>query len=171
MNIERLREPMIGGSVAGGLLLLAVLIVLFRSGDEGAPPPRMTAAYWYDLNTGKLFRGPRDGVLPMDAPSGPLQGEPRDLAGKAGVRAFVLGCGGCEPSQLHITYLEYYPQPIWKLANSMDEDDRQEIEESVMVRSPEPGSKWLPRASDEGLRLVKERLALPCQSSQPCAPP
>lgn len=58
--------------------------------------------WYYDLNTGRLFRGPGNALPPIDAPSGPLpNGE------NAGVRAKVFACGDCEdPTNRFIGWIE-----------------------------------------------------------------
>ena len=87
-------------SVAVLILALGWIVqeVRFRWNRSAVIPD----AWFYDLNTGQLFRAKSNGLPPIAAPSGPLpNGE------HAGVRAKVFACGDCsDPSNRFIGWLE-----------------------------------------------------------------
>jgi len=87
-------------SVAVLILALGWIVqeVRFRWNRSAVIPD----AWFYDLNTGQLFRAKSNGLPPIAAPSGPLPN------GKhAGVRAKVFACGDCsDPSNRFIGWLE-----------------------------------------------------------------
>lgn len=55
-------------------------------------------AYFYDLNTQKIFRDDAQAIPPIDTESG---------AG-AGVRAMVVTCGGCGEDERFVAWMERY---------------------------------------------------------------
>lgn len=73
------------------VVVLAVALVVIYLSRPGAGAGAGGEHYYFDLNTERLFVGPSDAMPPIDAPSGPHDGEP------AGVRAHVFACGGCPP--------------------------------------------------------------------------
>ena len=80
------RDPrVIIGITAATVLLLLVVVISLLSGPEAPEIQDFKKAWYYDLNTGKLFAAKSDLIPPIEAPSGPL---PDGRA--AGVRAHVF---------------------------------------------------------------------------------
>jgi hypothetical protein len=89
-----------GIALSSVFVLLLVFISVLSDGRPDIKPAKK--AWFYDLNTGKLFAAAADEAGPVEAPSGPLpSGEP------AGVRAYVYSYN-LEPRRedLVIGYLE-----------------------------------------------------------------
>jgi len=95
-------RAVIGVAVGSGLLFLVVVISLVIGGGEQADPTASKRAWFYDLNTGKLFAASAAKAPPIQAPSGPTpEGE------EAGVRAYVVTYGtGDDRSEPTVAYLE-----------------------------------------------------------------
>jgi len=94
-----------GIALASGFILFLVLISILSRPSR--PQPQISKkAYFYDLNTAKLFVGKADDAGPVKAPSGPLpNGQP------AGVRAHVFTyVNDPNENDLIIGYLEM-PDP------------------------------------------------------------
>lgn len=99
------------GAVA--LLCVAVGLLIYESRGPSYYIP--SKAYFYDLNTGKLFAASAKDIPPIAAPSGPYHG---DKAG--GVKAYIYACGSCpddlsgqtaeqlESKKIYVAYLEMY---------------------------------------------------------------
>lgn len=87
------------------LALAAILLVANPFGKDQLFPGTARNVYYYDLNTGELFIANAGLIPPIDAPSGVLRGT---SSGKAGVRAYVFGCGSCSPEDLHVAWIEMY---------------------------------------------------------------
>ena len=142
------------------LVLIGSVFSLWRSCSR--PSPRFRAENWfYDLNTGQLFPGPRGAIPPIDAPSGPLpDGTP------AGVRAHVFGCGGCDPKNRTIAWLETYtvqerdqltPPPITSLKAEDIKPFMPAVQFSPRVKRVD-GTAWVSKDSPEGAILIRSAL-------------
>lgn len=164
---DTLRNPAVGGGLAASLILIAVVIgVTGMQPEEG---PVLTGGWWYDLNNKELFKGPRDGFLPIDAPSGPLKDGPPDLAGKAGVKARVYTCGNCVDGETYIGFIEYYPQSVWQFAKTGSQEDGQKILLAKMVRAV-PDGQWINGSTAEGKAFIEKRVFSKCATAKPCEP-
>lgn len=89
-------------TIAAVLILFAITGSLMFGGRKTVAVDKSPKAWFYDLNTGKLFTAKNNLVPPIEAPSGPLlNGRP------AGVRAYVFSFVP-EPneSELFIGFLE-----------------------------------------------------------------
>jgi hypothetical protein len=83
--INRQDPRIIIGITVVTVFLLVVVVINLLSGPEAPEIKEFKKAWYYDLNTGKLFVAKSGLVLPIEAPSGPLpDGRP------AGVRAHVF---------------------------------------------------------------------------------
>lgn len=166
MSIKSMmQDPKIGGTVAAVLLITAVTLILTQKGDSRGFV--VTGAYYYDLNTKKLFDGPREELLPIDAPSGPLQAaEPADIGKKAGVKAYVYSCGECKEGEWFIGLLEYYPESVWSLKDSETEYDK--FSEARKIAAPD--GPWIQANSEEGKKLNDQRIFMNCKQPKLCTP-
>ncbi|GAH59861.1 unnamed protein product, partial [marine sediment metagenome] len=83
----------IGITVVSVFVLLTIVIGLL-SGGKAPKIKDYKKAWFYDLNTGKLFIAKSDQIPPIDAPSGPLRIEspsgPLRNGGPAGAKAYVF---------------------------------------------------------------------------------
>ena len=162
---EQLRNPAVGGGIAVAFLLLAVFIMA-SSGGSGGGADAPSLQFYHDLNTGKLFESPAGNLLPVDAPSGALQGgSPSDIGGKAGVRAHVYSCGECTESEVLVSYLEYYPESVWSLLDNGDREDRRKAENTRMISKPD--GQWVAANSEEAKAIDNDAK---CPSPKPCYP-
>lgn len=100
LNLLFERRQLIVGTIATVILVIAVIAIVREL--IGPPIPNTPARAWfYDLNTGKLFAGLIDQIPPIPAPSGPLpDGSP------AGVLAHVYSCKTCAEADRVVVYLE-----------------------------------------------------------------
>lgn len=94
---EQIQKPVVGYSVAGAVLAIAVFVAL-TSGEE--PARRITKVWFYDEDKNEQFIAPDTAIPPITTPSG----------GAKGVRALVFGCGDC--SDPFIGYLRTYPPEV-----------------------------------------------------------
>ncbi|MDX1682512.1 MAG: hypothetical protein R3336_05290 [Phycisphaeraceae bacterium] len=128
-----------------GLALAAAAVVIVVSGLvvswAMAPPPEdpyASVVYYYDMNKGLLFPGPRDEIPPILPESGVLPGSQMP----AGARAHVFTCGECGPPDQFVGYLEIYPQKSHAVRRRIQ--DQQADPESAP-----------PRVTDEELKLLQ----------------
>jgi len=124
-----------GIALASGFVLFLVLISILSRPSR--PQPQISKkAYFYDLNTAKLFVGKADDAGPVKSPSGPLPN-----GQLAGVRAHVFTYVN-EPNEndLIIGYLEM-PDP-----NYVQKTD--ELERMVAARTEWGQGKLLRRLED-----------------------
>ena len=139
------------------MLLIAVIAIVRELAGPPIPKP-LTQAWFYDLNTGKLFAGPMDAVPPIPAPSGPVSdGSP------AGVLAHVFGCTTCAEKSLKIAFLESRtPDASAKLKAWREKSRGHEApmelrdaeEEGILVRRPADPS-WVDQKSTAG-RMIED---------------
>jgi len=153
-------NPRVALGVAVGVFVVAMVIIVFQlmGGGYRGPSP----VWYYDLKTGERFESDPGLYPPIDAPSGPGQG----------VRLFVYGCGGCEPSQERGGYLQRLT-PEGKQAalareaeENADARDRYSdiVSKSYEVRRLE-GGNWFPADSPEAAAIVTEAES-PCPDGQ-----
>jgi hypothetical protein len=134
-----------GITLASGFVLSLVLISILSR--PARPKPQIShRAFFYDLNTGKLFVGSAADPGPVEAPSGPLPG-----GGPAGVRADVFTyVNDPNENDLVIGYLEK-PDP-----NFVPSDDA--LEKMISARA-----RW---AQGKLLRRVEDTEWVPADSSR-----
>ena len=90
-------------SLLFSVLALAVCGVLIVRSVAPPPPTQIRHAWFYDLETGKLFVGSIDSIPPIPSPTGHKGPNGDDL----GVRAIVFSCGACDDeSKRYVAYLE-----------------------------------------------------------------
>ncbi len=110
---------------------------------------RVLQAWFYDLNTGKLFAAPMSEPGPLDTGSGLFEGRP------AGVRAMVFSCGSCaDESQRFVGWLET-PNPEF----SPQADAAEGAGGDTLIRAVD-GDRWYPDGSPRATsiqRKVSER--------------
>lgn len=119
---------------------------------------RRTGAYYFDLNTGKVFVGPADATAPIETPSGPYKDEP------AGVRIYIFACGpqrgldGMTLDQVRAAgafpvWLEKYEAEA-KKALEAGSNDPEVIMDGILTMAPPPeGVKWLKPGSRDARAL------------------
>jgi hypothetical protein len=176
---DRINNNPFVSTVAIVLLLGVSLTLIWSQVGTGGPQQFPDTVYYYDLNTSKLFAGPRNpgqqgsieqatnpnqstgaqqvqnnaGKNRIEAPSGPTDdGKP------AGVRAWVFACGTC-PSLLGKTYkeaLETEAEFAWV-----------ESEHGIS----EPGKvEWVSKYSSRGTEIMDIELECGDAGVVPCFP-
>jgi len=132
------------------LACVFILILTFFSLLAGPKRPEVEIykkAWFYDLNTGKLFTDKESKAGPVKAPSGPgSDGEP------AGVRAHVFTYKN-EATEADL-YIGYLTKPD---LSAPDLDDAT-WEQTILVRSVEDAN-WVSANSPKGKKIMKEALA------------
>jgi len=154
MSIRALlhEKPAVTVAICGVLILVGGLVIGWRIWSAArAPvsPPRMSMAYFYDLNTGELFEADASLEGPIETDSGPHQGHP------AGVRANVFSCTSCnDESARFIGYLEI---PADALEGQSNGDDVPVGEEGqgLLIRR-EKDDRWVPFDGRQGDRILQE---------------
>ena len=164
--------------VTVSVLILIIAIVVILRGVSGPAIPKLTKQAWfYDLNTGKLFAAPFDAIPPIPAPSGLLpNGSP------AGVLAYVFGCVSCAERNRIIVYLETRtPEAQAKLIALRQlppgTDPPEQLRsfqqwDGLLYKRPSD-AEWVARESDEGYQIHNELAIHLCpakQAPQPCYP-
>src|ERR1043166_9257105 len=149
MSVRKKRSAVLLALVALGICGF----IIFRETHHSEPPPPRRAWY-YDLNTRRLFSGGLGLLPPIDAPSGPLaDGRP------AGVRAYVFGCKSCRESERFIAYLETYTEQAraqdWSMQQSSPPrpDASFQPGQGILVKRPDDAS-WVERNSPEGQQII-----------------
>ncbi|MBN1795035.1 MAG: hypothetical protein JW804_00020 [Sedimentisphaerales bacterium] len=136
-----------GITCASVFIFLLTIIFLLSGGDSRPETKEVKKAWFYDLNTGRLFKAKDELQGPIEAPSGPLpSGE------SAGVRAYVYTYEN-EPdeNELIIGYLEK-PDP-----NAPDTANTGGLQmgQGKLIRTVD-NEKWIPSASKKGREILKE---------------
>jgi hypothetical protein len=160
------------------VLLVAIGVVIWDAGGVGGGRPG-TPAYYYDLNTGEIFVRSTPELAPIEAPSGPHQGE------SAGVLAVVYACGQCpadlegmtakelEQTNAYIGWLQRYTDKIKKARASggSDQDSRMPPPVSSQRLMPVGGETWVSGTSGQATTLQQNELQR-CgdQEPQECTP-
>lgn len=151
-------------AVIAVIVLIVAVVIIFRqlgvgAGGIGGPKD----AYWYDLDTGKLF--PHKAVTPpVKAPSG---GE--------GVRAYVYACTSCDDkSDRFIGFLERYSDEGKKILEEGPTADsgpmyRVEAMEHSEVRR-EADAEWVSGANMEEAMALRQEHQTKCggKPAKPC---
>lgn len=153
---EQLKRFQIPVGIALALLLFAVLFRAKEQVKVEPTPVYVKQAWYFDLNTQKLFTAPRDSPNPISTDSGDFEDEP------AGVRAHIFTCTGCDdPDEAIVGWL--FKPDMEALA---DGDGRIPF----LVREP-GGEAWHFSSSPEGMAIAD--LALCPEGHEPhyCWPP
>lgn len=140
------------GTAAASTLLLLIVVVSLLTGGERAEPVTSDQAWFYDLNTGKLFAAPASRVPPIAAPSGTApDGTP------AGVRAYVVTYGsGNDQSEPAITYLETRaPETPADAYHAAHEKVGAEWGKGLLVRRVDD-SEWVPADDPAGRAIIEQ---------------
>lgn len=152
--------------IAGVVMLIAAGLFISQtlmSHQPGVP----SGAWYYDLNTNRLFPGPNKALSPIQAPSGPM-----DDGSNAGVRAYVFACSSCEQEgDRVIGYLEKYTpegrEQLLTLREQIDSlpdfDQARDLmqkysgieEQSVRLRRTND-EQWQPRVGDLRSGVIAE---------------
>ena len=141
------KNPLVG-VIAAIVLIVAVIFIFKGLGVGGGGLGSSKDAYWYDMDTGKLF-GHEAVTPPIEAPSG---GE--------GVRAHVFACNNCDDeSDRFIGFLERYTDEGKRILKEEQEKGnpmaRALALEGVELRR-EKDEAWLPSMGEEGRALRQE---------------
>jgi hypothetical protein len=150
------------------LLVLAIAIAVYSlSGRaEGG-----TGAYYYDLNTKKVFVGPAVAFAPIETSSGLHDGQP------AGVRIFIFSCKPCRSlagmtldevrakGAFPVWLEKYDPESRELLASG---DSRPEVMMEGLLMSAADNVKWISPAGKEATKL-RDSVRDLCSGSQASA--
>lgn len=132
------------------LIILTIRLSLFSSDQEIITNP--DNAWFYDINTGKLFTAEKTKFPPIEAPSGPMpNGQP------AGVMANVLTYDptGKDNSQQFIGYLEKLTEEgkqAWQEALESDRLAEMNSSTGRLIKRVED-KEWVKADSPEGLKI------------------
>ena len=143
------------------LVLIGSVVAIVREVVGPPIPQGPTQAWFYDLNTAKLFPGPIDSIPPIPAPSGPLPD-----GTLAGVLAHVHTCKTCAEAERAVVYLETRtPEAQAKVAALRKvpphTDPPPEIRnancEGILVRLPSD-TRWIDNKTQEGRAIEDQTL-------------
>ena len=154
--INRQDPRIIIGITAITVLVLVIVVISLLSGPEVPEVQEYTKAWYYDLNTGKLFVAKKDLLPPIEAPSGPLpDGSP------AGVKAHVFTfTADPNESERFIGFLET-SDPNAEI--EFDSSGSQKIDSAAswgqgkLFRRVDD-DKWVCGSSKEGRAILEEAL-------------
>ena len=176
--------------VAVVILVISLGIIVWQTTGGGGN--HVVDVYYYDVNTGEIFLGKSDEIPPIEAPSGPIDGQP------AGYRAYVFACGDCPsnseivgatPEQLSgmntfVGWVKKYTQDakaaIERTENAENLSPEEEMEQieawengEVIKRTTDPDNAWVQSESRQGIR-IQEETSQRCAEGEmatPCYPP
>ena len=134
------------------VLAVALFIIIRTLGGGGGTRGNPSDAFWYDLQTGKLF--PHEGaVSPIEAPSG-----------GQGVRAYVFACKSCDDdNDRFIGYLERYTaegKRIFEAEQAKNNPMARMAAMSHLEVRREKDTEWL--LHQEEIPLIKEEIKQRC---------
>ncbi len=135
-------------------LVLLVVVISLLSPERSAKPKAFKKAWFYDLNTGRLFTDRYDKSPPVKAPSGPLPD-----AQPSGVKAYLLTYVE-EPneSQRFIGFLETTDPNAGRPKAPAGEptiDKNALLTEDTLIRTIDDAN-WVPANSTKGRSIIKE---------------
>ncbi|HEV57381.1 MAG TPA: hypothetical protein ENN87_07770 [Phycisphaerales bacterium] len=139
------------GMATVSTLLLLIVVVSMLIGGESAEPVTSDQAWFYDLNTGKLFAVSASKVPPVATPSGPTpDGAP------AGVRAYVVTYGsGGDRSEPTVAYLETRaPDTPPSAYHAAHQHFGAEWGKGLLVRRVDD-PEWVPADSPTGRAIIE----------------
>lgn len=158
MSLESIRQSLNKNPfIAGGALVLIIIIGLFFAiksiiGPSGPPIPKY--AYYIDEETGEESEQSINEIPPLV----------NEKTGKPTlVRASYYSCGSCKKGERKLAYLEKFtPQAKDTLekARKASAEGQPPMEDmsvhmrGYLVRSPEPGAKWVLAESDPGRQVT-----------------
>ncbi len=155
------------------VLALALGLIIMQSRSRvGAGP---TDAYYYDMNTGKIFLGPSVELAPIETDSGSYKGEP------AGVKASIFTCGGCanfdgmtadqlEAHDAWIGWLEQYtPQAKQQFTEFGHTTTTLMMKTGVVVKRVDD-EHWVAYNSPPAMALIEESNRCPDGEITMCQP-
>ena len=148
--INRQDPRIIMGITAFSVLFLIIVVISMLSGPEVTQIPEYRKAWFYDLNTGKLFTARSDLIPPIEAPSGPLaDGKP------AGVKAHVFTYA-YEPneSERFIGFLETSDPNVIGFGKPKT-DSAQNWGHGKLIRRVED-EKWVSGSSEKARAILNE---------------
>jgi hypothetical protein len=142
-------------AVSACILLIVILYFIWPASEQKYASA--DKAWYYDLNTGKLFVSSAFQNPPIEAPSGPLaNGEP------AGVLAYVYQIGFDKNAERVIAFLEKLtPEAKHTRPTKLSPPDKrtqQEIElwnKGRLVKTVD-ANDWIPYVSPQGQALIDE---------------
>ncbi len=144
-------HPLLIASVASLSIALVVLALVVALRPVSAPLMQGETAWFYDINTGKLFEGSEKETGPIAAPSGPSR-----KGGPAGFRAYVYSyILDPNESELFVGFLEQPDPDAVGQRSSSDARNFDEWARSRLIRRP--GDKnWVQATSTEGKAILEE---------------
>lgn len=149
-------------------ILIGIILIVRAAAPSDASPTAWPNAWYYDLNTKKLFVARQTNLPPVEGPTGQT---PEHTP--AGVWAYVYSCTSCDNPQNHfVAWIEKLTpkskSELHALIAPM-EDGHGEFnpfetlnlwdQEGRLVATPEHPAYWLPSNSDEAESLRSESLA------------
>ncbi|MBN2133057.1 MAG: hypothetical protein JW741_26390 [Sedimentisphaerales bacterium] len=145
-------NPRIVAAVAGvSLLLLIVVLAVIRRPAPGPEYEEGREAWFYDMNTGKLFTAGRGKAGPIEAPSGPLPD-----GGPAGVRANVYSYV-LDPNQAEL-FVGFLERPNPDTGSGRKVPDRSDFDEWARATSIRriDSNEWVPATSSAAEQIMAE---------------
>ncbi len=125
------------------IIFVAVTLPTLKKTDKPSPVKK---EWYYDLNTGKLFKSKVGQMTPIKAPSGPLaDGTP------AGVRAYVFIDD--RTGEKVVGFLEK-EKPIESEESENENGSQQPLAEKFLKKVD--GAEWVSATSEEGRAIAKE---------------
>lgn len=105
-------------------VLIALAVILSRGGDQLPEVQPITAAWYYNLDTGELFSGPME-PAPIDAPGG---------SGQA-VRAHLFSCGACTEQERFIGFLTRHTPEAARVLTGLEAGANPTPDEQVILET------------------------------------
>jgi hypothetical protein len=140
--------------------LLLVALVLIRRPESGPEYEQGRQAWFYDMNTGRLFIAGSGKAGPVKAPSGPLsEGGPAGF--RATVYSYVLDPNDAE---LFVGFLEKPNPAVGAGEGPPDRSDFDDWARRTLIRRID-SNDWVPATSIAGEQIIAE-LALPNEKGQ-----
>jgi predicted transcriptional regulator len=138
-------------------LLIAIVYVLIPAAQPIMHEPEL--AWYYDMNTGKLFKAEARLLPPIEAPSGPdANGLP------AGVKAFVYKYIGDANSKPFLAFLQTTApgkkeivEQILRSEKSESQESANKIQSLTLVKRVKD-KKWYPADSGEGVYVMMDKM-------------
>jgi len=162
--INRQNPRIIIGITAVSVFIFLTIVIWMLIPEKPLEKVELSDKAWfYDLNTGKLFPGKNDQNPPIEAPSGPLSIEsaagPLQQGGPAGVKAYVFSYAR-EPneSERFIGFLETsVPREIMERLEAIKPKAgrTEQWGYGKLVRRLKD-KYWVPGDSDEGRTILKD---------------
>jgi len=149
------RNPrIIIGITAASVFVLLIIVIAQLAPEQPVEVVNYKKAWFYDLNTGRLFVAKSDAVPPIKAPSGPLpNGQP------AGVKAYVFSYS-YEPNESD-SFIGFLEIPNRQIKNSSvasgetKSDETNSWGQGRLIRRV-TDEQWVPANSNEGRAILRE---------------